>query len=44
MAEVHAEILRLADDMLARLDRIETLIEEIRENIVRAAAGRAGTD
>jgi methyl-accepting chemotaxis protein len=36
-AEVHAEILRLADEIGARLDRIEKLIEEIRETIARAA-------
>ena len=43
LAEVHAEVLRLADDMLMRLTRIEKLIEEIRETIAKAAAGRGGT-
>ena len=37
LAEAHAEILRLADAIIARPSRIEKLIEEIRESIGRAA-------
>ena len=42
LAEVHAEILRLADDILMRLNQDREVIEEIRETIAthRGERGR----